>query len=175
MRFFAGHSIWGDRSKLLDTARLRGLSSASFVVADLAEPLDFLASGEFDIVVSGLVLHYLRDWVGPLREVRRVLKPGGAVVFSTHHPSCDPPLSDSGNYFATELVRDRWSKGGRDYEVRFWRRPLTAMFSAITEAGFRVDRLVEPQPQAECRDRFPQDWARLTTQPTFLFFRLEGR
>jgi len=161
--------------RLVEMARRRGLSSASFVVADLAEPLDFLADGMFDIVVSGLVLHYLRDRAGPLREVRRVLKPGGAVVFSTHHPSWDVLLSDSGDYFATELIRDRWSKGGRDYEVRFWRRPLTAMFSAITEAGFRVDRLVEPQPEAECRDRFPQDWEPLTTQPTFLFFRLEGR
>jgi len=103
------------------------------------------------------------------------LKPGGVVVFSTHHPSWDVLRSDSADYFATELIRDYWSKGGRDYEVRFWRRPLTAMFSAIAEAGFRVDNLVEPQPRAECRERFPDAWQQITTQPTFLFFRLQRR
>jgi len=156
----------------LKLARRRGLRSASFVAADLSAPLDFLDDDAFDIVVAGLVLHYCKDWVAPLREIRRVLKPGGVVALSTHHPAWDIALSPSPNYFATELVRDTWSKGGRDYEVTFWRRPLSAMFRAIAQAGFRVDRLAEPQPRPECRVRFPEAWEQLTTRPTFLFFRL---
>jgi hypothetical protein len=42
------------------------------------------------------------------------------------------------DYHATELLTDRWEKGGREFEVRFWRRPLSAMFAAFAEAGFQV-------------------------------------
>jgi SAM-dependent methyltransferase len=157
---------------MVGIAEQRGLSQASFTVADLSEPLDFLPDAGFDLVVASLVLHYLRDWVGPLRELRRVLRPDGALVFSTHHPTSDMDLSASGDYFATELLHDRWGKGGAEFEVSFWRRPLTDMFAAIAEAGFRVDRLTEPQPLDECRDRFPEAWNELSTQPWFLFFRL---
>ena len=49
------------------------------------------------------------------------------------------------------------------------------MFSAIEEAGFRVERLSEPQPLEQCRDLYPEAWARLTTEPHFVFFRLTSR
>jgi SAM-dependent methyltransferase len=160
--------------EMVRLARERDLPNASFSVADLAEPLDFLAAGDFDVVVAGLVMHYLRDWVGPLRELRRVLRPGGALVFSTHHPAQDLELSQTGDYHATELLTDRWEKGGREFEVRFWRRPLSAMFDAIAEAGFQVERVSEPQPLDECRERFPRAWERLTTKPWFLLFRLRA-
>lgn len=159
---------------MVELAEKRAIPSASFAVADLAEPLAFL-DDTFDMAVAGLVLHYLRDWVAPLRELRRVFRPDGTLVFSTHHPASDVHLAASGNYFATELIHDRWTKGGRNFDVTFWRRPLTDMFSAIEEAGFRVERLSEPQPLEQCRDRYPEAWARLTAEPHFVFFRLTSR
>jgi SAM-dependent methyltransferase len=159
-------------AKMIELARARALPEASFSVADLAAPLSHLVDDSFDLAVASLVLHYVRDWVGPLRELRRVVRPGGALVISTHHPASDVPLSRSGDYFATELLHDRWEKGGETFDVRFWRRPLHAMFAAIAEAGWRVERLEEPQPLAACREADPVAWTRLTTEPAFLFFRL---
>jgi SAM-dependent methyltransferase len=162
---------------MVRAAQSRGLTGATFRVADLGEPLDFLVDASFDVVVASLVFHYVRDWVQPLLELRRVLRPGGALVMSTHHPAApaDVELSPSGNYFETELLHDHWVKGGREYEVRFWRRPLSDMFAAFEQAGFEVRRLTEPQPQPECRERFPEDWEQLTRHPHFLFFLLEPR
>jgi SAM-dependent methyltransferase len=157
---------------MVKAARTRRLSNASFRVADLAQPLTFLADSTFDLVVASLVMHYLRDWVPPLRELRRVLTDDGVLVFSTHHPASDIELSATGNYLATELLHDRWEKGGREYEVSFWRRPLSAMFESFDAAGFRVQTLSEPQPLPECEQRFPDAWKRLTTQPQFAFFKL---
>jgi len=157
-------------AELLRLARDR-LPEASFVLADLAEPLPF-EDGAFDLVVSSLVMHYLRDWTPTLRELRRVLRPGGVVVLSTHHPAMDVELSDSGDYFAVELLRDVWTVGGREREMRFWHRPLSLMFREIAEAGWRVDELSEPQPLPEMREPFPEDWERLTKNPHFLFLRL---
>ncbi len=159
--------------EMLRQARER-VPSAALEVADLAEPLPF-DDGSFDLAVASLVMHYVRDWVAPLRELRRVLTPGGAFVLSTHHPGMDFELSTSGDYFATELVVDRWSVAGREVDVRFWRRPLGEMFRAIADGGFVIDALSEPQPLPETRERFPEAWERLTRRPQFLFLRLVAR
>jgi SAM-dependent methyltransferase len=152
--------------EMLRRARTR-VPAAALSLADLAEPLD-LEDDSFDIAIASLVMHYLRDWVPTLRELRRVLRPDGAFVLSTHHPAAALKLSRSGDYFATELVVDRWSLAERDYDVEFWRRP----FRAIAKGGFGIDELSEPQPLPECRNRFPQAWEPLTRQPQFLFLRL---
>jgi SAM-dependent methyltransferase len=156
--------------EMLRRARTR-VPAAALSLADLAEPLD-LDDDSFDIAIASLVMHYLRDWVPTLRELRRVLRPDGAFVLSTHHPAAALKLSRSGDYFATELVVDRWSLAERDYDVEFWRRPLSEMFRAIAGSGFRIDELSEPQPLPECRNRFPEAWEPLTRQPQFLFLRL---
>lgn len=140
-------------------------------VADLEQPLDFLADATFDLVVSSLVLHYIRDWGGPLSEFCRVLAPGGYVVISTHHPAMDWPIA-GGSYLETIRYTDTWTVGGKAVDVTCWRRPLAAMFDAFSAAGFGIERVVEPLPLPECQDQFPEAYHKLTTAPRFIFFRL---
>lgn len=159
-------------ANMVRLAERRGIERAAFHHADLAQPLDFLADQSFDVAVASLVMHYLRDWVEPLRELHRVLRPDGELILSTHHPANDINLSATGNYFDTELLTDRWRFGDKRFEVRFWRRPLTDMFDAFEQAGFGLLAFREPQPLPECRERFPEAWQALTTKPAFAFFKL---
>lgn len=159
-------------AKMVRLAEKRNIEHASFRVADLAQPLDFLTDRSFDVAVASLVMHYLHDWVMPLRELRRILRPDGELIISTHHPAQDIELSVTGNYFAIELLHERWNLGGKPFEVHFWRRPLSDMFAAFNQAGLTVLRFQEPQPLPECRERFPQAWKALTTRPAFAFFKL---
>jgi len=161
-------------AELLRLARQRCPERTEFRVADLADPLSFLADASFDAVLCALMLHYIRDWGPVLGEFKRILRHDGVVVISTHHPAMDIELSGTENYFATELLRDEWTINGRTFEVEFWRRPLTDMVEAVQRAGFRIDRLVEPSPLPECEQRFPDEWTLLTTKPLFLFFRLSA-
>jgi SAM-dependent methyltransferase len=85
-------------------ARRAAGGQANVLVADLAQPLHFAESGSFDLVVASLVMHYLHDWDAVLAEFRRVLKPEGAVVFSTHHPAMDWQLHTSEDYFAVKQI-----------------------------------------------------------------------
>jgi SAM-dependent methyltransferase len=61
---------------------LEGLAG-EFRVAD-GEALEF-ADGSFDVVYSHGVLHHTPDTAGAVREVHRVLKPGGRAVVMLYH------------------------------------------------------------------------------------------
>jgi SAM-dependent methyltransferase len=156
---------------MAELARQRLGHRATIDVADLAQPLSMYGDATFDIVAASLVLHYLEDWLPPLRELCRVLVPGGALVISTHHPTMDWPHS-GGGYFETRTITETWQKGDTSATVTFWRRPLTAMIDAFRGMNFRIDTIVEPMPLRECAERFPDAYVTLTTAPRFLFFRL---
>ena len=158
-------------AEMVRLARTRVGDRAQFVVASIEEPLTFAEDRRFDIVVASLVMHYVRKWEPVLSEFHRVLRPSGAVVFSTHHPTMDWELSP-GDYFATKQITEMWRKGSGEFEVTFWRRPLTEMTRSIAAAGFVIEQLVEPMPAPELRERSPRDYANLSTRPQFLFFRL---
>jgi len=159
--------------QMVALARAAVRDRAEVVVADLAQPLSFVADSSVDIVVASLVLHYVRDWHHVLSELRRVLVPGGMVVCSTHHPAMDWEHSPD-DYYATVEVTERWRKGSAELDVTFWRRPLGAMTAAFASCGFVIEQLVEPEPLPELRERDAAAYERLRTNPTFLCFRLRA-
>jgi len=148
-----------ETAKLGDRVKLR--------LADLAEPLEF-ADGSFDGIVSSLVLHYVRDWAPMLREFRRILKPGGWLLFSVHHPAADAKRFEPKRYLETELIEDYWDWVGT---VRFFRRPLSAVIQAVVDAGFIVEQLVEPLPTEEFRRQKPKSYEHSLRWPEFLIIR----
>ena len=74
------------RRKAVDAASHAEITQAS------AEGLPF-ADASFDTVVSTLVLCGVDDQVQAVREIRRVLKPGGRLLFLEHVRSGDPDLA----------------------------------------------------------------------------------
>jgi SAM-dependent methyltransferase len=140
-------------------------------VADLEQPLGMVPDGGADLVVASLVLHYLRDWRPLLGELHRCLAPGGSLVFSVHHPVTGWQLSDQADYHRTELVSEQWDWDGLAVTGRMYRRPLSAIFSQLRDAGFVVDIVDEPQPEAAGQTSDPGAMRILQTQPVFLFIR----
>lgn len=77
-----------------------------------------------------------------------------------------------GGYFDTELVSGTWRKADVEVTQQFWRRPLAAVLGAFADAGFKVDRVAEPQPSAEALRLFPDDLSTLVGVPSFIVYRL---
>ena len=103
---------------------------------NLGEPLA-QQKESVDLVFSSLALHYVREWEPLFREFRRVTRPGGSLVFSTHHPCRGLHDGLGVDYFSTGLVVD---DGGR-----YWRRPLQSMVNAIVDTDWRIVKIVEPR------------------------------
>jgi SAM-dependent methyltransferase len=72
--------------------RLARSGREATIVAAPAEALPF-ADGAFDTVVSTLVLCTVRDPEAAVREVRRVLAPGGRLLFAEHVRAASPRLA----------------------------------------------------------------------------------
>jgi SAM-dependent methyltransferase len=168
--WLAGH---GARVVALDAsepmvrlARERVGERARVMRADLAAPLPF-AGAAFDAVLSSLTLHYLADWAAPLRELARVLRPGGRLVLSTHHPYLTLDLVE--DYHAVQLVREAWSGfGDEPVAMQFYHRPLQRIVNDVVAAGFVLHGLHEPQPVSDAGEGGAALAERFRTRPGFL-------
>ena len=158
-------------SEMVERARERIGGRAEIRQADLGAPLAFADDGEFDGVVSGLSLHYVEDWRGTFEEFARVLRSGGFLAFSTHHPVDDYVAFEAENYFEVERQRMTWSAGDEEVDVPFYRRPFAAVVNPLLEAGFRLDELVEPTPEESFREKKPASYEKRLRYPTFLCVR----
>jgi len=143
---------------------------ARIMRAVLGEPLPF-RDGEFDLVLCALAISHVDDRAAAFAELHRVTRPGGATVFSTQHPTTDW-LRKGGSYFDVRQEVDEWERFGVTYPVPFWREPLTSLSAAIADAGFLIERIVEPLPAETMHDRSPERWEKLHRRPSFLAMRL---
>lgn len=163
-------AIDGSR-RLLDIARDRLGDQVKWRHHDLSEPLEWLPDRSVDHVLMALVIHYLEDPVPTLREIHRVLRDNGTVVLSTHHPASDWRRL-GGSYFTDEMYEETWTTG---WMMKYRRRPLQTITSEFTQAGFRIDELIEPRPILAMKTSFPQTFDRLSREPGFISFRLTKR
>ncbi|MDQ3020391.1 MAG: methyltransferase domain-containing protein [Bacteroidota bacterium] len=143
---------------------------AKIVKANLNLPLDFLEDEEFDVIISSMVIHYIKDWQMLFSEFNRVLKREGVLIFSTDNPVLVYSIYPDGNYFETELVKEKWT--GYGIEMSFYKRPLSDIFRTLKECDFRFDEMLEPQPVEECKEKFPDAYETLSKKPWFLCFRV---
>lgn len=120
----------------------------------------------FDLIFSSLSIHYIEDWTSLLKVWSRHLRPGGEIVFSTHHP-----MAWGGERFENALIKrerigfeiDKMSgktvffgsyleprkiktKLGQQVEVECYHKPLGAIFSEIRAADLSVEDFQEPLP-----------------------------
>lgn len=158
--------------KMVELARARLGAGAVVHRADLGQPLSFLVDAAFDLALSPLVLDYVEDWSKVFAEFYRVLRPGGHFVFSVSHPLFDYGYFESDNYFATQLVGTEW-RGFPQTRVHMpcFRRPLNALLNPLLEAGFTLERIIEPQPTPEFQQADPKHFAELSRQPCFICLR----
>jgi SAM-dependent methyltransferase len=136
-----------------DQLRLARRHGRPLVRAD-ASRLPF-ASGAFGIVVGMWMSTDVDDFAGVLREVHRVLEPGGTFVFWGVHPCFNGPhIQDTDG--GARIIHPTYREAGWHAEAPWWgqniRRkvgmrhvPLAHFLGAFISAGLTLARVVEPE------------------------------
>jgi SAM-dependent methyltransferase len=129
----------------------------------------------FDVVVSRLAFHYIKDIDAIFRQVYQSLTSNGRFVFSVEHPvitSCDRAWQGRGkrqdwlvdNYFDTGQRITSWMGG----HVIKYHRTVENYFVSLQRAGFLVESLREAEPLHEQFENDADTYQRRKRIPLFL-------
>ena len=147
--------------KMLATAQAKNgapqITYRRSAMEDLAFP-----DGSFDVILSSLALHYVRDFVPLVERIVRWLTPGGHFVFSVEHPVFTAYGSQDW-YYGPEgeilhfPVDNYYYEGKRDAvflgeHVVKYHRTLTTYLNTLLEQGLVLRHVVEPQPPENMLD-----------------------
>jgi SAM-dependent methyltransferase len=123
----------------------------------------------FDQVISFMCLHDVDDLEGAVREIARVLSPGGVVCIAVVHPLNSAGRFEKngrfvirGSYLETFRYSDRAERDGLTMTFESLHRPMGAYVDALASSGLVVDALREPSTPGHA------SWSKL---PLFLHLR----
>lgn len=157
---------------LVEAAVARGADGA--YVRGNAEKLPF-GDSSFDAVLSYIVLLDIPDYRAAVKEMARVLKPGGKVVYVNLQAFATSPgqgwVKDEDKkrlYFPVDhysFEHGSWAEWGK-IKIANYHRPLADYFQAFLDAGLKLKQFREPLPDW---DEWPFDadyirvpWAYIT-------------
>nr|WP_207735947.1 class I SAM-dependent methyltransferase [Eubacterium sp. 1001713B170207_170306_E7] len=147
--------------KMLEAAREKNSHERISYRQSAMEDLDF-ADSAFDVVISSLAFHYIRDFSTLAARISQWTAPGGEFVFSVEHPvftaygTQDWYYDDAGEILHFPV--DHYYYEGKRKAVFLgeavikYHRTLTTYLDTLLKNGFELQRIVEPQPPAEMLD-----------------------
>ena len=160
-------------SNMVESARQALTETTGKVVHATVEDWDYPVE-TFDLAISRLVLHYVKDVNVVFANMHRTLVSGGRFVLSVEHPvitSCDRAWLEGGPR-QDWLVDDYFNEGQRitswmGGQVIKYHRTVEHYFLGLQRAGFSIQCLREAAPQ---RERFEDDvtYERRKRIPLFL-------
>ena len=113
---------------------------------------------KYDVVISSLAFHYIKDFDTLLKDIKSVMNPNATLIFSTEHPmaTClqlpldghiDKKIEIEGERYY--LVKDYNRPGKREYVwndevVIKYHRNFETFINDLVSNGFMIDKLLEP-------------------------------
>jgi SAM-dependent methyltransferase len=159
---------------------LDGAGVTARLIHGSMEDLSMIDSAGVDVVASVHALNYVEEAARCFAETHRVLVAGGLFAFSVQHPADastadDPPFAFEKPYF--QVAFDwRWKGlGPVEMSFRSYYRTVGDWFHLLRDAGFAVERLLEPRATNDPAHRASgwggkDDYLKYETVPGTLIF-----
>ena len=141
--------------------------------------------GEFDLVISSLALHYIDDFDGVPKNINKLLVTDGFFIFSQESPlsTCFSggerwTRDENGNKLHLNLTNyGREKEASSEWfveDVKRYHRMFSTIVNSLVDAGFSVERMIEPLPNEEILAKYP-DYDDLFHKPDFLLVKAKKR
>ncbi|MBT3865693.1 class I SAM-dependent methyltransferase [Candidatus Woesearchaeota archaeon] len=161
--------------KMIDLAQ-KHCSEGNFKVGSVSE-LDYV-DDSFDIITSSLMLDHVENLDGVFKELKRVLKDGGLLIFSAPHPVSnmfrdneDGKFVPTHNYFDRNVLYCNIAGGGKEF-IDF-PRTIQDYLEVLLKNNFILEKFVESEPLQEWKEKYPELEEWIMKIPFFCFFKLK--
>jgi malonyl-CoA O-methyltransferase len=105
------------------------------------------ADGRFDVVLFALVADHIADLDGTFRELARVTRPGGRVIFTVLHPAMN---------LRGVTARFTDPVSGDTVHVAAYEHRYADYLMAVLRAGLTIDEIVEDRVDDALAERTPR-------------------
>lgn len=141
--------------KMLNIAKQKNKDEKIEYQCIAMEDLDF-EEASFDVIISSLAFHYVKDFESLANNISKWLKQGGEFVFSVEHPvftsygTQDWYYDENGNILHFP-VDNYYYEGKREAvflgeKVIKYHRTLTTYLNTLLQKGFMLQHIIEPKP-----------------------------
>ena len=140
---------------------------------------------KFDIILSSLVVHYLKDWDKMFKEVGKVLKKGGYFIFSIGNPVAETrkkikvgnkEISVLGDYFKEGKIYGPWTKNdGKKMKMHAYHKTYETIIKTIIKNGFEIVDYKDCFPIKKGKKLFPYDYAIYSKKPMFCVWKVKKK
>lgn len=144
--------------KMLEVAKEKNSAPKIDYQCIAMEDLNFPANA-FDVVLSSLAFHYVKDFGALLCNISKWLKTGGEFVFSVEHPVFTSYGTQDWYYDADGNILhfpvDHYYYEGKREAVFLgepvikYHRTLTTYLNTLLQNGFEIQHIIEPMPPEE--------------------------
>ena len=120
-------------------------------------------NGKFDLVISSLAVHYVKDFKTLITNIYNLLNEGGEFVFSQEHPITLAPLNGkSWDYnedgIPTAFNLSNYQEPGErnifwlTNNVIKYHRTISEIINTLIDCGFTIEKVLEPKPIRDYED-----------------------
>jgi len=122
---------------------------------------------KFDVIISSLAVHYVKDFNKLAHDVSNLLKNNGVFIFSQEHPLTTAPINgaewikDNDGNKMQYCLSDYSLSGERAVSwfvdnVTKYHRTFSDIINSLINNGFYIDSIAEPIPSGEIINRLPK-------------------
>lgn len=168
-------------SKMLEVAMAENSLPEIDYICMPMEDLELLGR-QFDVVISSLAMHYVKDFRAVVQNIHSILRQGGFFVFSQEHPICTcypknharwtKDLSGNKMFYNLSgygLEGERVTTWVVDGVIKY-HRMFSTIVNTLCESGFVIQKVEEPMPSEQVLKDYPQ-YGDLLFKPNFLLIK----
>ncbi len=154
-----------------------------FKIGDITKKFPYKDS-EFDVVLATLIFDHIEDWNIFLKEIKRILKKDGILVFSTYNPVTYKlktkvwffkKFREVNDYFNEDWKNEIWGKKEKTGKIAHHHKTYGTIVKLLVGNGFEIVDYEDAFPTKESKRQYPEYYKRFSNSPHFCTWKVKKK